>query len=163
MRAIGSHRSNQSAPFAGGERGNALIEFMISLPFLIGILTGIIDITLALKEYYFLADAVSAGAQRAMTAPNLVFGLDYASGTRANCVGQTDPNHDLIHERVEEMVTLHNRQLTQICVLSHREPPGATPEQNTVLVQAIASYDGFFLPFKGLTISAQARVPYLLN
>ena len=53
------------------QRGTAFLEFMIALPFLLALILGIFDITVALNEYFFLADAVKAGAQRAMTAPNL--------------------------------------------------------------------------------------------
>ncbi len=146
-----------------GQAGTAITEFALALPFLVAMLMGVIDITFALKEYYYLTGAVSAGAQRAMTAPQLVSGTDYASGTRAGCVGSVDKRHELIHERVSELISLHNRRLTDLCVISRREAPGGGPNQNTVLVQVVASYQGWFPLFDGLAISSQVRVPYLLG
>lgn len=145
------------------QRGTAFLEFMIALPFLLALILGLFDITVALNEYFFLADAVKAGAQRAMTAPNLVRNLQYASGPTISCSGANDKSSDLIHGRVANLINLHNRSLSELCIISERLQASDPSNADTVLVQAQASYEAIFPLFKGITISAQVRVPYLLN
>lgn len=141
----------------GNQAGNAMIETLIALPFLVTIVFSVLDISLVLREYYFLSDAVSAGAERAMTDASMASGTDYASGIRPGCIGEIESGR--VHGRIEELVDLHSLHLRDICILSHRESAG----QNTVRIQAVASYEGFLPPFDGITIAAEARVPYLLN
>lgn len=144
------------------ESGTSILELVISIQFLLGILFGVLDISLAMREYYFLSDAVSSGALKAMTAADLPAGLDFATGG-VGCSGASDPRHEQIHQRVVGLIRLQNRQLSNICILTLREATATIPVQDSVLVQAIATYEGFMPLFDGITISAQARVPYLVD
>ena len=145
------------------ERGSAGIEFMLSLPFMVTLLVGVIDLSFAFKEYYFLLDAVSEGGKRAMTAPEFGSAVSFASGTREGCVGQI-ADRDVIGDRVTTLVHLHNRALSDLCIVAERTAAASNPgEDDTVLVQAVGTYSGLFPAFRALTISAQVRVPYLLK
>lgn len=151
---------------ASDETGTAFLEFVIILPFLATILVGLFDISFAIKEYFFLTDAISSGASKAMITPELNSLQMQFSGTHTNCTDRNDGNDESsqgIHQRVASLIQLQNRSLTSLCIKSQREQGDSPSEADIVFVQAYAHYDGMLPLFRGMTITAQTRVPYLLN
>lgn len=145
----------------GSERGVAIVEFVIALPFLITLTVSVVDIGRTLKEYFYLRDAVAAGAERAMAVSQLADGVTYANTTANGCSGQTHATHTKIHERIIRLMGLQNKALSQPCVTTKLTKGGTGSTRDTVLVQASAEYQGFFPLFDGLEITAQTRVPYV--
>lgn len=146
------------------ESGTAFLEFVIALPFLVTILIGLFDVSFAIKEYFFLTDAISSGATQAMVAPGITASATYyVTGTSSDCVGTNNVNVEGIHERVANLIDLQNRSLSSLCIRSKLEPKTDPNDTDIVFVQAYAHYDGMLPLFHGMTISAQTRVPYLVN
>lgn len=131
------------------ERGSAFLEFAISLPFLITVIIGVIDIGRGMREYFLLKAAVIEGAERAMSLSNLTGSLGCSSGTY-------DRSHEQVHQRVEELLTLQSRALTTPCVSS-----AVSSSDKTVMVRASAKFQAIFPLFDGVSIAAEARMPYL--
>ena len=154
-------RSNKS-----DEKGSAFLEFVIALPFLVTLLVGLFDVSFAIKEYFFLTDAISSGATRAMVAPglnDLSPSQIYVTGTSADCTGQNNSNTKTVHSRGANLIDFQNRSLSSLCIRSRLEPNADPNKTDVVFVQAYANYNGMLPLFHGMTISAQTRVPYLVN
>lgn len=144
------------------ERGTAFLELLITLPFLAMLVIGIVDVSFAMKEYFFLSSAVSSGATDAMVASALEPNTLFASGSSTFCLGANTPSSQRLHDKIARLITLQNRSLSSLCLRSRLEAdsPDTAP---LVLIQAHAHYDGLLPLFNGMTISAQTRVPYLIN
>lgn len=145
------------------ERGSALVEFLLVIPFLITILIGVVDIGCALKEYFYLRNAVAAGAEYAMSASPLPANAPYVTNANGNCAGGFDPVHSQVHTRIGRMIQLQNRALKDPCIESKLFLETGDTEDYTVKVRVTAKYDALLPTFDGIKISAEARVPYLLT
>ena len=136
------------------ERGTAFIEFAISLPFLVTLIIGVIDIGRGMREYFVMKAAVIEGADRAMSLANL-------QGSGSSCPGTANASHKQVHQRVSGLLQLQSHGLRDTCVSSEVITASGTTKDNTVSVQASASFVALFPLFDGVPIAAEARMPYL--
>lgn len=162
-------RETASIPRPASERGTALVELSLALPFLVALAVGVIDIGCGLREYYFLRDAVASGAEYAMAASPLTPGGAQASDGSGACPGAprdraapADGSHRRVHQRVMDVIRLQNTSLAGTCIVSQLTLEGGASPGFAVLVQATGRYEALFPLFDGITITARARVPYLL-
>ena len=156
------HRNRKPNRSLLGERGGSMVEFLISIPFLLTLIIGLIDIGRGMREYFLLKNAVSSGAERAMSLADLPSGSEFFSLTAPGCTsGPHDSNHELVHQRVESLIGLQNLALTSPCISSQLSTTSGTSSDNTVKVRATARFQAIFPMFNRILISAEARMPYL--
>ena len=153
-------RSARSSPRS--ERGTAITEFVISLPFIISVATSVADIAMILHQYMVLTHAVYAGARQASQS----VALEEGEYTTAGCLSGASNTtaHELVQQKVKEIISLNVLQVQSgsLCVITSAygaaPPPGANPR--TVRVRAEARYLSFFPAFSGFRISVDAVAPY---
>ncbi|MCB0344229.1 MAG: pilus assembly protein [Bdellovibrionales bacterium] len=153
---------------ADSERGIAIVEFAIALPFLVALFMSVYDVGQVLNQYLLMNEAVHEGARMASGQIDLTQVAEYQQLTAdQNCAGGAtsggdSESHQEFHERIMGLVNLQNAWVTgnSVCIKTGLTPGAAAGDQN-VYVRAQATYQGLFPLFNGLSISVQAEAPYL--
>jgi hypothetical protein len=148
-------------------RGTAMLEFAISLPFLILMLTAISDLAVMLHEYTLISQAVHAGVRAATESTALPSGTYRLVGSAPACpiTGSSVVLQEL-QERVGDIVRLNNTHVdfSTLCITTEVRTAAlwsGTPQENTVLMQVRIGYRSFFPLFRDASISVEASGPYL--
>lgn len=122
------------------ERGVAITEFLITFPFLLIMLAGVVDLGIALNRYYTINRIAYEATRFAASIPGLEPGT---YGTNAAAVGQsftspTAPGHLQLRARVDLLLTrngINPAQLPADYLSTERAAPaGATRDQVSVRI-----------------------------
>ena len=163
-------RSNRQSAESTSERGIALMEFLVAIPFLVIMSTSIIDIALVLNQYMLITNAVHAGTRMGSEYAALETGTfsGISAGQSSFCpVSATAPkNHGEIQARVVELINMSNRRLVPntLCVFTGVRTglvPATNPKNNTIFVRIEVRYQGFFPAFNNMPIIIEASGPYV--
>lgn len=156
------HRSESSA-------GIAIMEFIISLPFLMLVTTAMVDIAFVMNHYLAMLNAVHAGVRIAESMPDLepggARGLSGGQNGCASIVG-TGTFHAFVQQRVVELVTENSPRLdaNSVCVesFSYTRPSDAGQTyENTVKIRVTANYQRLFPPINNIPITVESSGPAL--
>ena len=154
------------------ERGIALMELGVAIPFFLMLIIGVIDIGRMVNQYLLLNYAVKTGVLNAMSTPGLATG-SYVKGTpNQNCpagIGSdatADTRHQQVQERMQQVINMANEATTgTFCIRSALTLDGVDsndPYQHTVSVEVQAKYNAFFPMLKNMPMKISATGPYLV-
>ena len=119
--------------FAGGERGDSLVEFGIAISLLLMLVFGIIDFSRALYSYHFVSSAAQQGARYAT-----VRGADWpsacASATSYSCQASTANIKTYVQSLASMGITPAN--VTATPTWPQQNVNGASTGCNTTATQA---------------------------
>lgn len=166
------HRPSSALRF---ERGAAINEFVIAIPFLSLMITAVLDVGSAINEYMLLSEAAHQGVRMAsgtvqLTSLQEFQGLTSSQGCAASPAApapipaDTD-YHTAIQQRVADLLQIQNTQLdpTSLCIktglVMGTTPTGAL--QKNVYVRIEVRYKSFFPAFNGLPMKLSATAPFL--
>jgi Flp pilus assembly protein TadG len=149
------------------ERGVAMAEFGICVPFITMLLMLVVDYGLMLNEYMRLTQAVHAGVRLASGYSGLPTGQYQTLQNTATCPLQGSSSlHHGLQERVNAIISSNNRFVdsSTLCVTTNIRHNGAftgTPENNTILLSVAVRYRAIF-PLVGQTMIHVSGVgPYI--
>ena len=158
---------------AGAQAGNAILEFIIALPFLTTLIFGAIDFGTFLNQYQFLTQAVQAGVREAESLSQLETGSYNRLTSGQNCNGVTSrapastaEYQATIQDKVNDLIGLHKIRVKSntLCITSSlTKTPGAGEDaknENTVYVKVSATFDGLTPFAKLFPLKVEARGPY---
>lgn len=158
------------------ERGTAMLEFMIVLPFLLTMIFGVVDLSRAISQYMMLSEAVSQGVRYAGSVSNLSGSVntEYRDLTPAQHCDTSMPKsfsrnvinpsreHEQIQQRVEDLLLQGSTSLDldTLCIRSEVMPASGGAEMN-VHLEAQANFNSILPLLQGISLRAQATGPYM--
>lgn len=151
------------------QAGSALIEALITIPFLLTLVGGTLDLGRLLVQYMRVVQVASEGAKLAARQEALESGevfTNLVNGT--HCFGEAPERgcqqHLQTQQRIATLLNVSELNLTNLIISSSYSPTfgsGPAPERDSVLVSISARYDGL-LPFiRGVNINVARRAQYL--
>ena len=157
----------------GSQRGSAMTEFALTVPILVVLILGMVDIGALLLNYMQFEQAAREGVRTAGRLPSLAAGA-WTSTNDADTVTQagvctvtpTDPScdHVLVHARVRYILRLENTwyvDIPETDILSDFQPPPVgipVGIQDTVMVRVNGLYTGIFFSYN---MNVSMRGPWL--
>ena len=167
---IVSSRTNRTSD----ERGVALMELAVALPFLLILIIGVIDIGRMINQYLLLNYAVKTGVLKAMSQPSLLPGnfLSVTGNPGTLCPSSmggpvtANTRHQNVQNEVQRLIGLTDEALkNDYCIrtgLAQTNVP-SDPRFRTVDVELRAKYEAFFPLLDGMPITLSATGPYLVS
>lgn len=160
-----------------GERGVALLELAISLPVLVLLFLGLVDVSNMLINYMSMSQVADEAVRTLSAVPSLkatasdVTSFDTA--TIAACTTNPASNnlcgHLLAHRRVQylaELLRLQNVDSAALQIKTRYQggiASAAATENDTVRVEITATFNGIFFFLNNFPISVRAQGPYLFE
>lgn len=155
------------------DRGIALMELAVALPFLLVLIIGVIDIGRMINQYLLLNYAVKSGVLTAMSQPSLKEGnFVTVSGSPGTMCPTTlggpvtaDTRHQNVQNEVLRLINMTDEALTgDYCIRTERRAShDGTDLNRTVDVELRAKYDAFFPLLRGMPMVLSATGPYLVD
>lgn len=157
----------------GDERGAAMTEFAITVPVLVLLILGMVDLGALLINFIQLEQAAREGVRTAGRQATLSPGpwtsdsdADMAAQVLVCTANPTDPSceHVLVHSRVRHVMRIENTWYVDIAeadVISDFQPPPLgipTGIEDTVMVRVSAEYTGIFFAYD---MNVSMRGPWL--
>ena len=151
------------------ETGIAIIELAVCAPFLVLLLTAMIDIGGLLSQYVIMSDALHSGLRTASTMPNLETGEGFQGLTpgQLGCAGSgSSAFHTQVQQLVEDLIDqrLLWIKADSLCISTGVKRGGAyagTSEENTAVIGVTARYDGFFPFIDDMQFEVESSGPLL--
>lgn len=142
------------------ERGTAITEFTISIPFLLLLTTAVCDVSLVLSQYLMISHAVHAGVRQASSYAVFDSGTFRGPSSNTGCTASsgTPASHYAVQERVSELVGISNSFIDSntLCVTTN-----LNTANQTLVVTVDADYRPFFPGFGTFHISVEAQGPVI--
>jgi len=164
---------SSAPPREKNERGIALMELAVALPFLLVLIIGVIDIGRMINQYMLLNYAVKTGVLKAMSQPSLATGNFLSIGGNPGTMCPTtlglpvtaDTRHQNVQNEVLRLINLTDEALSgDYCIRTERRLSNDGTDLNrTVDVELRAKYDAFFPLLRGMPMVLSATGPYLVD
>jgi hypothetical protein len=164
------------------ERGVAISEFAIVLPFLILLVLASIDLGRAINQYRILSQIAHNGAQFASAFPGLAFAdphtLIDTGGCEAEIVTtptpptfmatsiaieeEPDASHYIVQQNIAESLSKYSSDmpLEKICIRTAATDSNNDTNLDTVVIGLETNLRGFLPIFRDMTISVQTTSQY---
>ena len=149
------------------ERGLAIVEFAVALPFLTVLMLSALDVGQLLIQYIQMSAAVREGVRVASSTTDIETFYPYSQLTSdQNCEsaqssGPDVKRHQQIQRRVMQVMGQRDLLIesSKICVESGLSKNAAG--EDNIYVKLNTSYTGFFPVFDGIELEVEALAPYL--
>ena len=136
-------------------RGAAFMEFLICIPFLLILLTGILEIGQALNTYLTLSRVVYEASRYACALGNLESGGPYSDPLTL------PPGHGLIRSRVNLLLNKYKIDPAQVTVSSQRFHTAGEIRDQVKIKVTLPVPTLFPVPPKLASVSSEVTGPYL--
>jgi len=143
-----------------GEKGQALIELALCLPFLVLLLFAVFDVGSALISDLVLSQIVREGVRYGGGIARLESG-SYVNADGGDPQSTTCPGHFAIQSRIRELLSLSHVAVSDFNIQSSL--PNVPNSNRAITVRVSGLLPGFFQPFGDIPFSWELSGPFLYD